>query len=136
MDFILDASIAAAWVLEDEQSDLADQVIDSLSTKIAVVPHLWALEMGNILLMAERRGRIDSAKRLLMLSAIQDLGVSEEPQPPSITFGSLQDLAAKHRLSAYDAAYLELAVRLQLPLATLDEALRRAAILENVPLIL
>lgn len=135
MDFVLDASISAAWVLEDEQSDLADEVIDSLAIKIAVVPHLWALEMGNILLVAERRGRIDAEKRVLMLQAIQDLGVSEEPQPQSITFGVLQELAVRHRLSAYDAAYLELAVRLKLPLATLDEALRRAAVLENVELL-
>jgi predicted nucleic acid-binding protein len=135
MDFVLDASIAAAWVLEDEQSELADQIIDSLATKTALAPYLWALEIGNILLVAERRGRIDAAKRKLMLEAVRDLGVVEEAQPQAIAFGAVQDLATKHRLSSYDAAYLELAVRLGLPLATLDEALRKAATLEKVPLV-
>ncbi|MGI8603353.1 MAG: type II toxin-antitoxin system VapC family toxin [Verrucomicrobiales bacterium] len=135
MDFVLDASVAAAWVLEDEQSNLADQIIDSLATKTAVAPHLWALETSNILLVAERRGRIDSGKRKLMIEAIRDLGVIEEPQPQRITFGAVQDLAAKHLLSSYDASYLELAVRLGLPLATLDQPLRKAAMQENVPLV-
>jgi predicted nucleic acid-binding protein len=135
MEFVLDASIAAAWIFEDERSELADEIIDSLAEKTAVAPPLWALETGNILLVSERRGRIDAAKRKLMLDALGDLGVIEEPQPQGITFGAVPDLAARHCLSSYDAAYLELAIRLQLPLATLDESLRKAAEQENVPLI-
>lgn len=135
MDLVLDASVAAAWVLEDEQNDLADQVIDSLTVKTATAPHLWALEVANILLVSERRGRIDAAKRKLMAEAVRDLGVLEQPQPQDLIFGAVMDLAARHKLSSYDASYLELALRLGLPLATLDEPLKRAAVAEGVPLI-
>lgn len=133
MDFVLDTSIAAAWVLEDEQNDLADQVIDSLVTMTATAPHLWSLELANILLVCERRGRIDEAKRQLMGEAVRDLGVLEQPQPQDVIFGSVMDLATRHGLSSYDASYLELAVRLGLPLATLDEPLKKAALAEGVP---
>lgn len=135
LDLVLDASVAAAWVLEDEQSDLADQVIDSLATKIATAPHLWALEVGNILLTTEKRGRIDAAKRRLMAEALRDLGVVEQPHSQESVFGDILELAARHRLSSYDAAYLELALRLGLPLATLDKPLRVAAAAEGVTII-
>ena len=132
MDLVLDASVAAAWVLEDEQNDLADQVIDSLVTKTATAPHLWALEVGNILLTTEKRGRIDTAKRRRMAQALQDLGVVEQPHSQDAIFGDVLELAARHRLSSYDAAYLELALRLGLPLATLDKPLIAAAAAEGV----
>jgi len=132
MDFVLDASVAAAWVLDDEQNDLADQVIDSLAFKTAAAPHLWALEVANILTVCERRGRIDAAKRKLMAEALRDLGVMEQPQPQETVFGAIMDLAAKHSLSSYDASYLELAMRLGVPLATLDKPLQKAAEAEGV----
>lgn len=135
MDLVLDASIAAAWVLDDEQSDLADQVIDSLAFKTATAPHLWALELANILMVSERRKRIDATRRKLMAEAVRDLGVIEQPHTQDAIFGQVMDLAAKHGLSAYDASYLELAIRLGLPLATLDEPLRKAARAEGVPLV-
>jgi predicted nucleic acid-binding protein len=132
MDFVLDASVAAAWVLDDEQSDLADQVIDSLAFKTATAPHLWALEVANILTVCERRGRIDAAKRKLMAEALRDLGVIEQPHTQDAVFGEIMDLAAKHSLSSYDASYLELAMRLGVPLATLDKPLQKAAEAEGV----
>lgn len=135
MDLVLDASVAAAWVLEDEQSDLADQVIDSLATQTATAPHLWALEVGNILLTTERRGRIDATKRKLMAQALRELGVIEQPHTQEFVFGDIMELGSKHRLSSYDAAYLELAIRLGLPLATLDKSLRAAASAEGVTII-
>jgi predicted nucleic acid-binding protein len=135
MDFVLDASVAAAWVLDDEQSDLADQVIDSLDVKTATAPHLWALEVANILTVCERRGRIDAAKRKLMAEAVKDLGVIEQPHTQDAVFGEVMDLAAKHALSAYDASYLELAMRLGVPLATLDKPLEKAALAEGVAVI-
>jgi predicted nucleic acid-binding protein len=135
MDMVLDASIAAAWVLEDEQNDLADQVIDSLTSRIAVAPHLWALEIANILLVCERRGRIDAAKRKLMAQALCDLGVIEHPHPQKASLGSIMELAAKHRLSSYDTSYLALAIQLELPLATLDAPLRQAAEAEGVSIV-
>lgn len=135
MDFVVDASVVAAWVLDDEQSDLADQVIDSLTLKAATAPHLWALEVANILTVCERRGRIDSAKRKLMADAVKDLGVVEQPHTQDTIFGEILNLAVKHSLSAYDASYLELAMRLGLPLATLDKPLQKAAEAEGVAVI-
>lgn len=135
MDFVLDASVAAAWVLDDEQSDLADQVIDSLAFKSAAAPHLWALEVANILAVCERRGRIDAAKRKLMAEALRDLGVIEQPHTQEAVFGEIMDLASKHSLSSYDASYLELAIRLGVPLATLDKPLQKAAEAKGVVLV-
>jgi predicted nucleic acid-binding protein len=123
------------WVLQDEQNDLADQVIDSLDTKTATAPHLWSLEVGNILLTTEKRGRINAAERRLMAEALRNLGVIEQPQTQKTTLGDVLELAARHRLSSYDAAYLELALRLGLPLATLDKPLMAAAEAEGVRLI-
>jgi predicted nucleic acid-binding protein len=132
MDFVIDASITAAWVMADEQSDLADRVIDSLDEKIATAPHLWALEMASILTVSERRKRITPAQKKMMAKAVEQLGVVEQPHTQAAVFGTIMDLAITHQLSAYDAAYLELAMRLDLPLATLDAALRKAAKTEGV----
>ena len=134
MDFVIDASIAVAWILEDEQSELADRVIDSLVSKTAAAPSLWSLELANILIVAERRGRIDAAKRRLLAQGLQDLGVVEISWSQARVFGEVLSLAVKHRLSSYDASYLELAQRLSLPLASLDYDLRKAAGAEHVPL--
>jgi predicted nucleic acid-binding protein len=106
-----------------------------LAFKTATAPHLWALEVANILTVCERRGRIDAAKRKLMAEALRDLGVVEQPHTQDAVFGEIMDLAAKHSLSSYDASYLELAGRLGLPLATLDGPLKRAAVAEGVVLI-
>jgi len=98
-EFVLDASVALQWLLEDESDRVYSlQVLKSLATNVAVVPPLWFYEVGNGLLMASRRGLI-----------------------------SLPALANTHRLTVYDAAYLALARRLQVPLATNDAALRRVA---------
>ena len=91
--------------------------------------------MSNILLTTERRGRIDAAKRKLMAEALRELGVIEQPPTQESVFGAIMELASKHRLSSYDAAYLELAIRLGLPLATLDKPFRAAAEAEGVTLI-
>ncbi len=93
---------------------------------------MWALEVANILLTAEKRGRLNATKRREIARALGDLGVIEQPQPQDVIFGDVLELASAHRLSSYDAAYLELAKRLQLPLATLDKALREASIAEGV----
>ena len=133
MEFVLDASIAAAWIFEDERSELADEIIDSLA-EIRSRSHRWALKRGISCWFPNDGGRIDrEAQAHARCSG--DLAVIEEPQPQGITFGVMQDLAVRHCLSSYDAAYLELAIRLQLPLATLDASPRKAAEQENVPLI-
>jgi len=127
--FVLDASITAAWALPDETSGLADSLLTLVQADGAVVPPLWWYEIRNILLVAERRKRIvptdaDAFMRSLARMAIrvEELGDGQ----------SVLRLARVHQLSVYDAAYLELALRENLPLGTLDRSLARAAAVESV----
>ncbi|MGH7324201.1 MAG: type II toxin-antitoxin system VapC family toxin [Candidatus Rokuibacteriota bacterium] len=124
---VLDCSVAMAWCFETEADRYADAVLDALADGMAVVPALWPLEVANVLVMAERRRRLSRADtmRFLELTGALPL-VVDNP----ITIGELPGLlglATTHRLSAYDAAYLHLAMREQLPLATRDRALSAAA---------
>lgn len=121
---VVDASVAAAWLLPDEATPLTEAVLHATATADIWVPALWLLEIGNLLLNAQRRKRIDEAKRreLVAVAAALRLRIDREP----VSTIALDALAARHRLSAYDAAYLELAQRRSLPLATLDQALSAA----------
>lgn len=126
-DLVLDASLALQWFLEDE----ADRkyslgVLASLSEKRAVVPLLWFYEVGNGLLMAHRRRRIAQDQIDGFLTRLKNLPIEAAPQAPTDVL-ELPALAQSHSLTNYDAAYLSLALRLRLPLATTDAALRRAA---------
>jgi predicted nucleic acid-binding protein len=125
-DLVLDASLALQWFLEDE----ADRayglgVLASLSTKFAVVPALWFYEVGNGLLMAYRRKRIAFDQIDEFLARLRPLPIEVADQVPWELL-ELPAFANKHNLTNYDAAYLALALRLQLPLATTDGDLRRA----------
>jgi predicted nucleic acid-binding protein len=132
MAFVVDASVAAAWLLPDEVSNVATAAYARLPEEEAVAPGLWWLEMRNIFLSNERRGRIDAAKSNRALDLLAGLPIRLEHGAES---GALMALARKHGLSAYDAAYLELALREALPLATLDNALAKAALAEGVALV-
>ncbi len=129
---VIDASIAACWLLPSEADQRADQALERLSRGGGVVPDLWRHEMRNILLTQERRGRIDAvfSARALVLLAQLPLRI-DSAADDTVTVA----LARRHGLTAYDAAYLELAVRQSCPLATLDTALARAASAESVLLI-
>lgn len=132
MAFVIDASVAAAWLLPDEASQHADAAFARLPDDEALVPGLFWLEMRNILLGCERRGRVDSASADRALGLLLALPI----RPDYAADGALlMRLARRHTLSAYDAAYLELAVRQSLPLATLDVALGRAARAEGLVLV-
>jgi predicted nucleic acid-binding protein len=132
MPFVVDASVAACWFMPDERHPVADAAYRRIAQDPAVTSVLWWYELRNMLIVNERRGRLDSAKttgvlRLLKgLPVLVDANVEEE---------ALMQLARRHRLTVYDAAYLELAIRQQYPLATLDAELSIAARAENVPLI-
>ena len=132
MPFVLDASVAVCWAFVDEDSALADQALDRVRTDHAVVPSLFWFEVWNVLLVNERRGRIAEADTADILADLFRLGVviDQDMHPASVL-----DLARRHRLTAYDASYLELARRLEAPLATLDQRLARAAQSENVALL-
>ena len=124
--FVLDASVTMAWCFGDEADAFSGRVLDELEQGKALVPCLWSLEVANVLLVAERRGRLteaDSARFLDLLSALPI--VVEEPT----TRGgqAILALGRSHRLSAYDAAYLDLAMRQGMALATRDRALATAA---------
>ena len=125
--FVLDASVAVAWCFEDESTPAAWALLDRLRAAPGHVPALWALEIGNILLGAERRRRITQARTVEFLGIVSDLDIRVDPELPGRAFRDVLPLARERRLTTYDATYLELAMRLGLPLATKDKALARAA---------
>lgn len=128
MALVLDCSAALPWIFADEASPATDRLLDTLTTGTrAWVPALWHLELGNVLIGAQRRQRIDQAgvEGFLSRLAVYDIAVDEETI--NRAWGKTLDLAHQHNLSTYDAAYLELALRRHLPLATLDHALITAA---------
>ena len=124
---ILDASSALCWCFEDEDDSYVDELIDLVAADGAIVPTIWPLEIANALVVAERADRITIPESASFLALIQELPISIDSGAVSNVFGQTIDLARDHRLSSYDASYLELAVRTQLPLATLDVALGQAA---------
>ncbi len=132
MPFVIDASVAASWCFPDENDAQADAAIDRLASDETVVPALWWFEIRNVLVVSERRGRIDPAGTAAFLADLGRLPIRIDRHPDSEL---VLTLARKHRITAYDAAYLELALRLDAPLATLDRALASAAAAEGVTLI-
>jgi predicted nucleic acid-binding protein len=134
-DLVLDASLALQWFLEDEASrQYSLSVLASLATKRAVVPMLWFYEVGNGLLMAHRRKWITFDQVDGFLTRLKALPIDAAEQVPSEVL-ELPAIAQKHSLTNYDAAYLALAMRLGLPLATTDAELRRAAAAAGVGIV-
>ena len=129
--FIVDASVSAAWLLPDEATPATEAALQATATQDVWVPALWLLEMSNLLLSAQRRKRISADKRRELTAAASALRIKIDREPVLLT--TLDELAARHGLSAYDAVYLELALRRALPLATLDDALLAAMLAAGVP---
>lgn len=127
MNLVLDASIALSWCFEDEGSGEALQVLERLRGDEAVVPPLWSLEVANGLLTAERRRRLDAEAVVRAGDLLLSLPIVVEPAARTRPLTTVLPLARKYKLSAYDAAYLELALRRNIPLATLDRSLGSAA---------
>lgn len=132
MSLILDSSATAAWVYMDEASKAIRHVFDLVSDQGAWVPSLWRLEVANILEMGVRRGRHDAPFRDATLADLALLPIHIDPETDRQAWTATLQLAERHRLTLYDAAYLELAQRRALPLATLDAELQAAARAENV----
>ena len=133
---VVDASIAVAWCFEDESSGVADDVLDTLAAGgEAVAPAIWPFEVANALLTAERRKRIKVAQRTALLQRVARVSVSIDPVDLGSVFNQVFSLARQHALTIYDAAYLELALRKGLPLATLDNQLHRSAVGLGVALV-
>ncbi len=130
--FVLDCSIAAAWCFEDETSEVTDSLLERVRDHGAVVPSLWFLEITNVLLQAERRNRITASDATTQLELLRLLPISVEHSTQVKAFNSIITLARIEGLTSYDAAYLELAIRQGLPLATLDKRLAQAAKNANI----
>jgi predicted nucleic acid-binding protein len=131
---VLDASVAFAFVAPDEDDPL-QSTTKLLESEGAIVPVSWRLEIANALLLAQRRGRIDGAFRSRALSELGDMPISIDGETNQHAWEHTITLAERYNLSTYDSAYLELALRLSLPLATLDEELRASARRARVPLL-
>jgi predicted nucleic acid-binding protein len=126
MSFVLDSSATLAWVYPDEMTPAIDRLSEQVSAQGAWVPTLWALEIGNNLLLAVRRGRIGIDQRTKFIDFLRALNISTDPDTPRHAWHNTVSLAERFRLTLYDACYLELAQRLHLPLASLDRDLRAA----------
>lgn len=135
MRTVIDSSITLAWFFADERSPAADAVLEQVTEAGAVVPSLWRLEVANALQMAVQRKRIDASFRDASLTDLHALDIEIDAETDRHAWQDTLALANRHRLTLYDASYLELAQRLRLPLATLDRELRVAAAAEGVALI-
>ena len=135
MSLVLNSSVTLAWVYGDETTEAISHVFDLLSESGGWVPGLWRLEVANILEMGVRRGRHDADFRDSTLADLALLPIRLDPETDQQAWGATARLAERHRLTLYDATYLELALRRGLPLATLDQDLRAAATFEKAELL-
>jgi predicted nucleic acid-binding protein len=119
MAFVLDSSVARAWLLPDENNDAADALVDWLESEAAVVPATWRLEVGNVLVVARRRERLTDKDVERLLAVLVTLPIEQEPAPDDAALTKLMRIACEHGLTSYDAAYVEVARRRGIPLATL-----------------
>ena len=126
-ELVIDASVALAWCFRDERTEAAARLLERLETVTAVVPNLWHLEVANVLALAERRRRITPARSAEFIALLETLEIVIDEETPSRALGRVLDLAREERLTAYDAAYLELAMRLGISLASKDGDLCNAA---------
>ncbi|MEH2122738.1 type II toxin-antitoxin system VapC family toxin [Nostoc sp.] len=127
MQFVLDCSVAISWCLVDENDDYANAILAMMPDSEAFVPGIWSLEIANTLVVAERRNRITQEQSKQAIALLQSLLIQVDPVTDAKALDATLKLARQEALAAYDAAYLELALRLQLPLATLDTRLAEAA---------
>jgi predicted nucleic acid-binding protein len=123
----VDASVALAWCFPDESSGYADRVLVALNGQTIVVPAVWSLEITNALLVGERRKRLRQPEILRFVTLLEGLSIFQDGQAVSDNVSNVLPLARVYDLSAYDAAYLELAIRHNAPLATLDRKLQKAS---------
>jgi predicted nucleic acid-binding protein len=135
VSLVIDSSMTLAWYFEDEKTAASIAVLNRVAEEGAVVPALWHLEVLNGLQVAVRRGRITAAYRDASLDDLRALAIAVDPQTNRQAWAATLRLCERFGLTAYDAAYLELALRRRLPLATLDGELMHAAQAENVSLV-
>jgi len=135
VSIVLDSSTTVAWLYREQATPSVDEIFENLVEATAWVPALWHLEVANVLQIGIRRKRHAADFRDRVLSDLSELAIHVDSETHRQAWGATARLAERHRLTLYDAAYLELALRRSLPLATLDEDLRAAAVAERVPLL-
>jgi len=136
MNFVLDCSFAMTWVFKDEATEFSSELRRTLGTGArAFVPPLWRWEVGNVILSSERSKRLGVAEASQHLLLLACLPIEIDDASTAQTWSATHLLARTHKLTSYDAAYLEVAIRRGLPLASLDADLRAAAKSEKVPLL-
>lgn len=133
MPFVLDNSVVSGWFLENQATEYSQQVATRLQEDRAIVPGLWELEFTNVLRTACVRQRLNAQTAQAIVGHVTSLPIEVDRQP--VRPSELLSLALRFGLSSYDAAYLELALRLQIPVATQDDALRDAALASGVGLL-
>ena len=129
---VIDSSIALNWLLHDEHTPESDRFFDFVSDQGAIVPSLWRLEIANALQVAVRRKRIDGVYRDRAIQDLQRLPIEVDSETDAHAWTTTLQLSERHTITVYDAAYLELALRRGVPLATRDRDLARAALESGV----
>ncbi|MGB9498595.1 MAG: type II toxin-antitoxin system VapC family toxin [Dissulfuribacterales bacterium] len=130
--FVVDNSVVMAWCFKDEINLYADSVLGSLEHFTAIVPSIWPLEVGNVLLVAERKNRLSAADSTRFIALLSQLPITVVQEPEERMIKEIFALAREHTLSTYDASYLDLAMKRGIPIATLDNRLLYAAEQNNV----
>lgn len=125
MVFVVDASVTMSWCFEDEARPVTDDLLARLTSETILVPALWTHEVANVLLVSERRGRMSESQAARFVELLRQLPIRIDSAP--VDMGTLLAIGRRHNLSAYDAAYLALAERLGVALATVDQDLAEAA---------
>ena len=134
--FVVDCSVVMAWFFTDESSPGAERVLQRMEREWAIVPGLCHLEILNVLLIAERKKRISRVQAQRLLTFLAELPIATDAESLPGRLPAILDLGRGLGVTSYDAAYIELAARLGLPLATLDRGMRRAARTAGVPLLI
>ncbi|QQV75143.1 hypothetical protein H6P87_00689 [Rickettsia tillamookensis] len=125
VSFVLDSSVVLSWLMPDEVANLG--ILDKTIKEGAIVPSIWGLEIGNVLLCAERAKRLTSNQRHQAIYTLKDIYIKVDQITLEHTWFETMDLAWQYGLTLYDASYLELALRCGLPIATLDKSLKQAS---------
>ena len=125
--FVLDCSVTMAWCFLDEATPPTRKLLERMGPEAVLVPAWWYIELTNVLVLAEKKARINADQVAEFIALIESLAVEVDNEASQRAFVHLLPLCRAHHLTSYDAIYLDLAIRRQLPLATLDEPLRKAA---------
>jgi predicted nucleic acid-binding protein len=123
---VIDCSVTMAWCFPDEADPYATAVLDHLGAQSAIVPAIWPLEVANVLVINERRGRINEEESARFIRQLEELPIEVEPASIGRAFDEILQLARRYGLTTYDAAYLELALRMRVSLCTFDRRLTAA----------